>query len=345
MGFDNKVISMDLAIKTDINNYKIVFRSFQKAGSTNHCACEWLNYKREDLSDWRKFLMQIVTDSGTDLSLSKEEQKDLNVHVVPLNVQLDDITYLEGVDITPKEFYPLLELSENMPTTSQPSVGAFADTYRKLAEHDEEILSVHISSGLSGTYNAAKAGAELVPEANVTLVDAKTLSAAAGWQVEAAARANAAGLSVEKILPLLGRISTASESMYTLNDLEYLIHGGRISHMKGLLASVLNIKPLIGVEKVNGTYVQLGQSRTFKKAVAGLVNIIKKLHPHGSQLRVQVLHAYNFEGAQILRDMVDKFYECTWLPDGHISLVLGAHTGPSMVGVAYAPQSEFSDLP
>jgi DegV family protein with EDD domain len=289
--------------------------------------------------------MQIVTDSGTDLSLSKEEQKELNIHVVPLNVRLDDVTYQEGVDIQPAEFYPLLEKSEGMPTTSQPSAGEFADTYRKILETDQDILSIHISSGLSGTYNSAIAGAELLPEANITVIDTKTLTAAAGWQVEAAARAVKAGWPIDKVKSLMERISAASDSIYTLSDLQYLIHGGRISHMKGLIASILNIKPLIGVEKVNGTYVQLSQARTFKRAVAGLVKIISDKYAPGTALRVQVLHSFNFEGAQRLRDLVDETFDCTWLPQGHISLVLGAHTGPSMVGVAYAPQAEFADLP
>ncbi len=91
--------------------------------------------------------MQIVTDSGTDLSLSKEEQADLNIHVVPLTVQLGEATYREGVDIQPADFYPLLEGSEDMPTTSQPSAGEYAEVFRKIAKTDADILSIHISSG------------------------------------------------------------------------------------------------------------------------------------------------------------------------------------------------------
>jgi DegV family protein with EDD domain len=288
--------------------------------------------------------MQIVTDSGTDLSLSKEEQADLNIHVVPLNVRLDEVTYREGLDIEPGDFYPLLEKTGDMPTTSQPSTGEFANTYQKILETDLDILSIHISSGLSGTYNAAVAAAKLHPEGNITVVDTKTLSAAAGWQVEAAARAIKSGWSLDKVKSLIKRIGESSESIYTLNELQYLIHGGRISHMKGLLASVLNIKPLIGVEKEKGTYVQIGQSRTFKRAVEGLVKIISEKHSPGTPLRVQVLHSFNFEGAERLRDLIDKTFECTWLPEGHISLVLGAHTGPSMIGAAYAPQFVFADL-
>jgi len=289
--------------------------------------------------------MQIVTDSGTDTNLLPEQAADLNIHIVPLNVTLDGKSYREGVDIQPDEFYRLLAASDGLPVTSQPSAGDFAELYRRLVATDPDILSIHISSGLSGTINSARTGAEMVPEANVTHVDTKTLSAGAGWQVEAAARALKAGWAKEQVLALVERIGAATNSIYTLEELKYLIHGGRISHMKGLIASMLNIKPLIGVETVGGTYVQLGQARTFKRAVKGLVDRIGDLHPPGSALRVQVLHASNPDGAAMLRQLVDQRFECTWLPVGPMSLVLGAHTGPSMVGVAYAPLSVFTDIP
>ena len=114
--------------------------------------------------------------------------------------------------------------------------------------------------------------------------------------------------------------------------------------MKGLIASILNVKPLIGVETEGGTYVQLGQSRTFKRAVEGLVNIISARHSPGSALRVQVLHAFNFEGAALLKELINKTFSCTWLPEGHLSLVLGAHTGPSMIGAAYALQADYPEI-
>ena len=289
--------------------------------------------------------MQIVTDSGTDVNLPPELTGGKNVHTIPLVVTLDDRTYREGVDIQPEEFYPLLAATDSLPVTSQPAAGIFAEMYRKLAATDPEILSIHISSGLSGTLNAAQAGAAQVPEAKVTIVDTKTLSAAAGWQVEAALRGLKAGWSKDQILALLRRIGDASDSLYTLSELKYLIHGGRISHMKGLIASLLNIKPLIGVEKVGGTYEQMGQTRSFKGAIKGLVDLMAKQHAPGSALRVQVLHSFNPEGAALLREEVDKRFSCTWLPMGPMSLVLGAHTGPSMVGVAYAPLEVFTGMP
>jgi DegV family protein with EDD domain len=288
--------------------------------------------------------MQIVTDSGTDVCVPPEERGELGIHVVPLTVMLEARSYREGLDIEVGEFYRLLASTDSLPITSQPSAGEFAEVYRRLAATDPDILSIHISSGLSGTLNAAQAGAAMVPEANVTLVDTKTLSAASGWQVEAAARAAKAGWPKERILARLQRISDISDSLYTLRELKYLIHGGRISHMKGLIASLLNIKPIIGVEKVRGTYVQRGQARSFAGAIRGLVDLIAAQHGPGSALRVQVLHSYDPEGAQQLREELGRRFDCTWLPVGPISLVLGAHTGPTMVGAAFAPLAEFEDL-
>lgn len=114
--------------------------------------------------------------------------------------------------------------------------------------------------------------------------------------------------------------------------------------VEGLIASVLNIKPLIGIEKAGGTYVQRGQARAFKGAVKGLVDLIARQHAPGSALRAQVVHAHNPEGADLLRQEVDQRFDCTWLPTGLLSLVLGAHTGPSMVGVAYAPLEVFAGM-
>jgi fatty acid-binding protein DegV len=115
--------------------------------------------------------------------------------------------------------------------------------------------------------------------------------------------------------------------------------------MKGLIASIINIKPLIGVEKENGTYIQLGSVRTFSGALMGLVKQITKKHQPGSRLHVQALHSNNPEAALKLRNEVDKLFDCTWLPIGPMSLVLGAHTGPSMVGVAFGDQAVFDEIP
>jgi fatty acid kinase fatty acid binding subunit len=289
--------------------------------------------------------MNIVTDSGVDLTLTPEEHRDLKIHVVPLVVNLEGQTYREGIDITADEFYRRLAESNAMPTTSQPSPGDFEAVYRKLAAADPEILSIHMSSGLSGTVNSARTAAASVPEAKITVVDTKSLSVGAAWQVEAAARALRAGWPLEAVLGMVRRIQEQTHTLFTLKELKYLIHGGRISHMKGLLASILDIKPLIGVENDRGTYVQMGQQRTFSAALRGLAELPAKWVPKGSAVRAQVAQAWNPEGAQVLMQNVSRLFECSWGATGRLSMVLGAHTGPSMVGVAVAPLAAFGDVP
>lgn len=287
--------------------------------------------------------MKIVSDRGMDLA--PEQMVGLDIHLIPLTLTLDGKAYRSGVDIQPAEFYRLLSATESFPTTSQPSAGDFAEVYRRLAATDPEILSIHISSGLSGTLNAAKAGADLVPEARVTFVDTKTLSGAEGWQVQAAARALNAGWSKEKILDLVARVSAATDTIFTLTTLKYLIHGGRISHLKGLLGSVLNLKPIIGVEKEHGKYASYSNGRTLEQAISKIGDHIAAQHKPGTPLRVQVMHGDNPDGAAMLRARLDQLFKCTWLPTSSIAPVLGAHTGPTLVGVAYAPVATYPELP
>lgn len=287
--------------------------------------------------------MHIVTDGAADIDLT--EQQNLAIHTVPISFTLDGKSYRSGVDIQPAEFYKLIESTPSFPTTSQPSPGEFAEVYERLAKSDPEILSVHVSSGLSGTLNAARLGASLVPEAKVTFYDTRTLSGALGWHVTAAARAAQAGWSVEQIVAMLPRLTREIDALYTLATLKYLIHGGRISHMRGLIGSLLEIKPIIGVSKDEGKYYQRGSGRTLRKAIPTLADVIAKQHAPGTAMRFQVLHGDNEEGAALLREKLEGVFECHWVPTGSIAPVLGAHTGPGLVAVIYAPEAVFAELP
>ena len=144
--------------------------------------------------------MQIVTDTGADICLPPEQMPEIEIHFVRHAITLDGKTYMSGQDIQADELQKLLMATNSFPTTSQPSAGDFAAVYKRLAATDPDILSISMSSGLSGTYNAARAGAEMTPEANVTIIDTKTLCAALGWQVAAAARALKAGWSKDCLL-------------------------------------------------------------------------------------------------------------------------------------------------
>lgn len=287
--------------------------------------------------------MQIVTDRGSDFSPA--QLAGLDIHFVPMRLTLDGKTYSSGEDLSAEAFYDLIQQTESFPTTSQPAAGEFAQLYRSLAEKDPEILSIHISSGLSGTMDSARAGAAMAPEAKVTFWDTKTLSCPEAWQVEAAARALKAGWPLDRIFLLLETIRQKSEGIYTLDTLKYLIHGGRISHLKGLLASVLHIRPVIGVDKENGKYYTLGQERLMKKALQRIATIIAGLYPEGTPLRVQLLHGKNPDAVEILREQLVSQFECHFTPLVHVAPILGAHTGESLVGLSVGPADIYTGLP
>ncbi|HVN53602.1 MAG TPA: DegV family protein [Anaerolineaceae bacterium] len=287
--------------------------------------------------------MQLVSDRGFDLA--PEQMEGLTIHCVPLLITLDGKTYRSGVDIQPEEFYDMLDQTDSFPTTSQPSAGDFAELYRELAKTDAEIFSIHISSGLSGTINSARAGAQMVPEAKVTFFDTKTLSCPMGWQVQTAARAIRAGLPLERVVALVEQVRSSSEGIFTLPTLKYLIHGGRINHMQGLLASLLNIKPIISVEKVKGTYVNLSQEMTMRRALRRMAELVAKWYPHPGPMRIQLLHGKNPEAVEILREQIASLIECTFLPTTAVGPALGAHTGGGLVGMAFAQQAAYPELP
>ena len=287
--------------------------------------------------------MQIVTDRGADLA--PEQLAGLDFSYAQLLIQLDGKTYRSGVDLDPNTFYEMLGATESFPTTSQPSAGEFAELYRGLAAKDPDIFSIHISSGLSGTLNSARAGANMVPEANITFFDTMTLSVPEGWMVEAAVRMLRAGWPMDAIIAKLEDLRKHINGIFTLNTLKYLVHGGRISHIKGLMASLLNIKPIICVDKVKGMYETVGQEITLKRAISKMAETLEQWYPLGTRMRVQLLHGNNLDAVEVLRARMVSLYDCVMEPVTAIAPVLGAHTGPGLVGMSIAPMAVFDDIP
>ena len=287
--------------------------------------------------------MQIVTDSGSDITI--KDAKIFNIHMLPLKIDLDGKSYKAGVDISPDEFFDLMDHASGMPVTSTPSVGEFQELYRELAKTDPEILSIHISSGLSATSNTAVQAAKLVPEAKITVLDTLTLSGGTGWQVLAAAKMRDAGAKLPDILEKLRQIQAVTKTYFSLPTLKYLIAGGRIGHLKGLLASLLGILPVIWVSNVDGKYYDVAKKRTFIKAIEEIPNLVLKDHPAGTVLQAQICHASFPDGARMLKEALDKVFKMEWLPDVHLGTALGAHTGRGLTGVIIAAKDQLPFLP
>ncbi len=228
-------------------------------------------------------------------------------------------------------------------TCSQPSSGIFAELYRKLAQIDKNILSVHISSGLSGTINSARDGGEQVKgEANVNFWDTLTLSGGERFQVMAAALADKAGWAMDKISERLTKIREKTEVIYTLDTLEYLARGGRIGRVKAMAGALLNLKPIIRVD-TDGKYSTVKNERTLNKSMAAMADFLAEKYG-STPLWVTVLHGRFAEKADHLAEEFKQKLNVAKMEVQRISPVLGVHTGPGIVGAAVVPMELMSDL-
>lgn len=286
--------------------------------------------------------MKIVTDSASDLTA--EDMAEYGLSVVPLYINFPEGEF-KSEDIPPDEFYNRLEsMRPQIPTTGQPSPGDFVALYDANHVADQETLSIHISSGLSGTINAARIAASQVAPNPIHIVDSLTLSGGQRFQVIAAARAIRAGWPIGDIIDQLDRIRTATEVVYTLDTLEYLARGGRIGRVQALASSVLNIKPIINVSKADGKYNTVGKSRTINRALTDLAAHLGDLYHDREPLWVSVMHGRFAEKAEELAQLLRERLPIAKLEVLRISPVLGVHTGPGIVGAAVVPMKFMDEI-
>ena len=285
--------------------------------------------------------MKIVTDCAADMPAKELEQ--LDVTQAPLFIQFPD-GEVNSADISADEFYNRLEaMRPAIPTTAQPSSGIFAELYRQIAQVEKDILSIHISSGLSGTINSARDGGEQAkPEANVYYWDTLTLSGGERFQVMAAALGARANWTMHTIQERLEKLREKTEVIYTLDTLEYLARGGRIGRVKAIAGALLNLKPVIRVD-ADGKYTTLSTARTIGKSIN---SIGEYLHGKYAQtpLWVTVLHGRFAEKAELLAHELKSRLNVVKLETNRISPVLGVHTGPGLVGAAVVPIELMEDL-
>jgi DegV family protein with EDD domain len=286
--------------------------------------------------------MKIVTDCAADMTA--EELEQLDVTQAPLFIQFPE-GEVNSADISPDDFYNRLEaMRPAIPTTAQPSAGIFAELYRKIAQMEKEILSVHISSGLSGTINSARDGGEQVKdEAHVSFWDTLTLSGGERFQVMAAAWAARANWTLDSIEDRLKSIREKTEVIYTLDTLEYLARGGRIGRVKAIAGALLNLKPVIRVDS-DGKYSTVSTGRTLGKSMTAIAEHL--LHRYTqTPVWVTVLHGRFTEKADSLANELQARLNIKKLEVNRISPVLGVHTGPGIVGAAVVPMELMEDLP
>jgi DegV family protein with EDD domain len=270
--------------------------------------------------------IKIVTDSTCDLP--QEIIRKYDITVIPAYINFSDGSYLDGVELSRKEFYEKLPSYRTPPTTSAPSIGTFARTYKELIEKGaSQILSIHISSTLSGIYNVAVLAAEAVENFVVKTFDAGNLSLGTGLVVEAAAKMAQAGKSLEEIMAKVKDLAARTYTFAALDTIQFLQRSGRISRFKAGFGSLLQIKPIL---RMNKEKITMEVARTSKGAINHLLNTLKSLGPLES---VALVHTNASERAESLREQAKSiFSKITKAYSMDVTPVIGSHLGPGAVG-------------
>jgi DegV family protein with EDD domain len=276
-------------------------------------------------------MIRLVTDSSAHLPQDLVAQYD--IQIIPLKVIFGQETLREGVDISNDTFYQRLRAARELPTTTQPSAGEFLEVYSRLAAEGHQIISIHLSSKLSGTYQSAVMARGMLPEAQITVVDTPWISLALGMIVLEAARAVAAGRSYEEVLALIDRLSPKMNVIFMVDTLEYLQKGGRIGGASALVGTLLNIKPILYLK--DGRIEPLSRVRTKNGALKHLVEIVQERVPSGSPVKVGILHAQAEAEANWVAQEVQARFDCRELFLTELGPVVGAHTGPGTIGLAF----------
>jgi DegV family protein with EDD domain len=276
----------------------------------------------------------IVTDST--VNIPADYLKNYPIHIVPLQVIWGADTYRDSIDLQPVEFYARLKDAKTMPTTSQPSPAAFSETYRKLIAEGYDILSVHISSRLSGTVDSATQARQNFPGASIAVLDSMTTSMAMGFPILAAARAAAQGATLQDCYTIAKENVAQTGVLFAVSTLEFLRRGGRIGGAAALLGTALNLKPIL--ELCEGKIEAVERIRTMSKAQDRLLDLFEERVDGASSISIAALHASAPQEAQSLLQRARERFDIQTISDAvisEVSPVLGTHTGPGCVGIAF----------
>jgi len=276
--------------------------------------------------------IRIVTDSTADLP--SELISKWGITVVPLNVHFDEETYKDGVDLTAEQFLEKLVAAPKLPTTSQPSIGEFLDTYRGLTANGDEVVSIHISEKLSATMNAARqAQTALGEEGHVEIIDSLVCSMGLGLIVLEAAEEAQKGGNLQSVVAHINDVIAHTRLFAMMDTLEYLAKGGRIGKAGAFLGGLLQVKPIIEVKEL---VLPVERVRTRPRALERLVDLAKE---QGPAKRMAVVHAGAPEDAEKMAQQLRPMLAQGDVVVSWIGPVIGTHTGPKAMGFSLITQS------
>ena len=277
----------------------------------------------------------IVTD--TVGCIPQEQVEKYGIEIVPLNIIFGDKVYRDRIDISPGEFYALLRQAKKLPTTSAPSPSTFLEAYRKASQQAASILCITLSSKLSGTFNSAQMAMEMaketLPGVIIELLDSETAAATEGLLALAAARVAASGKSLTEVVKTTKSVRQRVHLLAMLDTLRYLVKGGRVPKLAALATSILKIKPILTITE--GEAHPVTNPRTTPRGMKRMLQIMGQKILTGQPLHVAVTHADALDRAIALRDQIAAQFDCAELFITEFTPVMGAHTGPGVIGIAF----------
>lgn len=278
--------------------------------------------------------IKVLADSTCDLPANY--LRDYDIGIVPINIQFGTDSYQEGITIDQTTFYKKVDELGMIPQTSQPSVGQFAEAYRDYAKQGyDTILSIHVTSKLSGTFNSALLAAqEVEKEIRVVPYDSLAGSAALGYMCVDAVEMARAGQSAEEIIARLTEKRTDLRIFLTLASTKYAQMSGRISHLQGFIASLLNVKPIISLQE--GMLLPSGRVRSRQAALAHVLDLTKEA-ASDKRIKFAVIHGEAQAEAQHLLELGKRSLNCVDAFTDDIAISLAVHFGPGVIGTVIYP--------
>ena len=277
----------------------------------------------------------IVTD--TTACIPKEQVEKYDIEVVPVDFIFRDKVYRDGIDMTPTEFYTRLRQVKKLPTTSGSLPDPFLEAYRKASQKAASILCITLPAKLSGMFNSANIAAEMakeaLPDVEIEILDCGTAAAAQGLIVLAAARAATQGKNLTEVIETARRVMQRVNLFATLDTLYYLVKGGRVPKAAALATSLLKIKPIFTIN--SGDAHPVTNARTIQGAIKRILKIMGQKVVEGQPLHVAVMHADAPDKALALRNRISSQFDCDELFITEFTPVMGVHTGPGLIGVAF----------
>lgn len=273
--------------------------------------------------------IHIVTDSTSDLR--PDEIEKYNLHVVPLNIQIGEKSFLDRVDLQPQEFLEMMKNAPELPKSSQPAPGIFKELYDRLGKDGGQVLSIHMTGGMSGTVESARTAAQL-SDTDVTVIDSRYISYALAFQVIEAAQMAQQGKTMEEIVERVNKVRENTKLYVVVDTLDNLVKGGRIGKGRAMIGSFLKIKPIASLD--GGEYTPVSKARSYKQVVSYLMDDFLERTAGKTVKGVGIVHADGQAMAEPLREKIleSGFHDIKY---DYTTPVISTHTGIGAIGFMF----------